>query len=653
MARAGKAMVLSGVLALAALAVYANHFGNAFHFDDMHAVANNIFIRDLRNVPRFFTSATYFSTLPDHRTYRPLVSASLALDYRLGGGLKPFWFQLSTFLWYVVLVTLVFFLYRRIMDSASPQPSNLWTAFFAALCYALHPVNAETVNYVIQRGDLYATLGTAAGLACFAAWPEQRKYGWYLLPAMLGYLSKPTALVFPAILLFYILLFEQEKWGAALRAALPALAVTVAFAVLHWMMLPASFNAGAQSPWLYRISQPYVALHYFKSFFLPTELSADTDWGYIDGLFSTKGVMGFGFVAAVLAVAKWTSRKRETRPIAFGLLWFVITLLPTSLMPLAEVTNDHRMFFPLVGLVLAVFWGVRLLIAGHPGWAKVALAGLAIVLAAEAVGTHARNEVWRTDESLWRDVTVKSPRNGRGLMNYGLTLMARGDYAGALSYFERAQAYTPNYPLLEINLGIASGGLQRDADAQRHFGRAIALAANTAEPYYYFAVWLHDTGRLAQSAAMLETAVARNPLSFDSRHLLLQVHSEEGNLAAAGKLARETLQLAPNDDVAQRYATRPAVQAKGSAEELLDQSRAFYQSKQYFECILSAMKALKLQPDLAEAYNNIAAANNAMGRWDQGIKAAHEALRLQPDFALARENLRWAEGQRKAGEEAK
>ena len=39
----------------------------------------------------------------------------------------------------------------------------------------------------------------------------------------------------------------------------------------------------------------------------------------------------------------------------FGLLWFVIALAPTSsFIPLAEVMNDHRMYFPYVGLVLAV-----------------------------------------------------------------------------------------------------------------------------------------------------------------------------------------------------------------------------------------------------------------------------------------------------------
>src|SRR5215471_9980743 len=117
---------------LAALAVYGNHFQNGFHFDDSHTIVDNVFIRDLRNVPRFFTDASLSSTLPDHLMYRPVVSASLAIDYRLGGGLKPVWFHVSTFFWFAVRVALMFFLYRRLMDAADPGGTNEWWALAAA-----------------------------------------------------------------------------------------------------------------------------------------------------------------------------------------------------------------------------------------------------------------------------------------------------------------------------------------------------------------------------------------------------------------------------------------------------------------------------------------------------------------------------------------
>src|SRR5262249_44724564 len=158
--------------------------GNSFHFDDSHSVVDNPAIRDLGNVPRFFTDARTFSVEADHQMYRPLVTASLALDYALGGGLDLFWFHFSTFCWYLVQLLLMYVIFRWVLDRACPGPRNGWVAWLAVAIYALHPVSAETVNYVVQRGDLYATLGVVAGVALYAGKPGWRRFGLYLLPAL-------------------------------------------------------------------------------------------------------------------------------------------------------------------------------------------------------------------------------------------------------------------------------------------------------------------------------------------------------------------------------------------------------------------------------------------------------------------------------------
>src|SRR5580692_4031550 len=91
------------VLLLAICLAYANSFQNGFHFDDFHTIVDNPAIRSLHNVPRFFTDATTFSVLPANRTYRPIVSTFLALDYAMAGGYNPFSFHLSTFLFFLGL----------------------------------------------------------------------------------------------------------------------------------------------------------------------------------------------------------------------------------------------------------------------------------------------------------------------------------------------------------------------------------------------------------------------------------------------------------------------------------------------------------------------------------------------------------------------
>jgi tetratricopeptide (TPR) repeat protein len=651
-------VLLPAAILLAVLAAYFNHWDNSFHFDDSHAVVDNPYIRSLRNVPRFFTDATTFSVLPANRTYRPMVSASLAFDYAMGHGYNSFWFHLSTFVVFLAQLVAMYAVFVTIANAARPGPDamglNRNVSLLAVAWYGLHPAMAETVNYIIQRGDVFCACGVAAALAVYARWPARRKTGLYLLPFVFALLSKPPAVVFPVLLFLYIAMFERERKGRYAKAALgalPSALVCALLMVLQSAMTPKTYTPATGSGYAYVITQPLVLARYFGALFLPLHLNVDTDLEPFASL-TAKAISGFLFVALLLVAAWATARPRTLRPISFGLLWFLIASLPTSLYRLSEVENDHRMYMPFVGLVLAVAWAAFLLVdrvatgARRTAVLRTAAVGAAVLLAAYAYGTHVRNQVWSTDDSLWLDDVNKSPHNGRGLMNYGLTLMARGDYPVALVYFERALLYTPNYETLEINLGVVNGAMNRGAEAERHFQRAIALAPADDEAHYFYGRWLFQTGRTADAVRQLEMAVELNPARISERDLLAKAYAAMGESERARATAAETLRLDAGD------ATATAMAAGGeprSAEDWLNASLKDNQEGKYEESIADARKALKLRPDYAEAYNNIAAGCSSLGRWDEAIAAATEAIRLKPDFQLAKNNLAWAISKKKAG----
>jgi tetratricopeptide (TPR) repeat protein len=658
---------------MAVLAAYANHFHNSFHFDDFHTITQNPAIRSLAHVPQYFIDARTFSILPSHYSYHPLVTASAALDYWLGAGLNPFWFHVSTFTWSVVQLALMYLVFVKIMTVSRPSPANRYIALLAVTCYGLHPANAETINYIIQRADLYSTLGVVAGLAVFCCWPSGRKTGLYLLPVVAGVLSKAVALIFPAILFAYTLLFESQDEGEpecigwarirrSLRVCLPAVVVCILLAILQVAMTPRTFEPGTASRVGYWLTQPIVAFHYFKTFFLPTELSADSDRQLVPNVFSETSVIGLAFLVGVVFAIRYSVRSRETRPVAFGLLWFLIALLPTSIFPLAEPENDHRMFFPFVGLVLAVTWAIALFLKEI--WISDRRVGAALLACALAVlalygyGTHLRNTVWRSEESLWQDVVEKSPGNGRGLMNYGLTQLSKGNIGGAYDYFRRASFLTPNYSTLEINLGVAAGALHLDAEAEAHFRRAIALAPRDSQPYFYYGRWLREKARIQEAMFELRQSAALNPADLDPRYLLMSIHAGQSNWFELGQVAGEILRMAPGDPEALRYlgmvrnasgriavAEREVI-TQPTPENYLSLSQLYCQNGRYSDCVSAATQALRLRPDYAEAYNNVAAGYESMGRWDESIAAAREAIRLKPDFQLARNNLAYAVSQR-------
>jgi Flp pilus assembly protein TadD len=621
-------------LALAALvAAYANHFNNDFHFDDDHTIRNNLFIRDVRNIPRFFVDPKTFSSLPANQSYRPLLTTTLAVDYWMGGGLNPWAFHATSFALFALQGAAMLVLYRRLMDRARPHPWNRWIALFAATWYALHAANAETVNYIIARSEILSTLGVVVSLLMFTSNGIARRWGLYVIPAALAVCAKEQGVIAAPLVMLYVALFERELTvGELLQPrnivrlvadTWPVVVVSTAI-LLGGLRLATTFTPGGASRWAYLWTQPFVILHYVYTFILPVNLSADTDWSPFTTPFDDRVVVGLVFVGALLwfGFAAW--RRRETRPIAFGVFWFFGALLPTSsIVPFAEVMNDHRVFFPFVGLTLAVTWAIALAVLSRKDAVvavappKGVIAACLVVLAAHAYGTHRRNIVWHTEESLWLDVTEKSPQNGRGLMTYGVIQMAKGRYDVADQYFTRALQYAPQYAYLHVNIGVLKGALGEAAEAERHFRAAQQYDPGNPVSYYYYARWLGSVGRVDEAIAFAHRALELSPGHAEAQQLLAEIESRPRHAPA---------------------------QADGEAtpdtpERWVEKSLTAYRLGRFQECIDASEKALRLRPDYAEAYNNICAAENALERYPQAAAACERAIALRPDFALARNNL--------------
>ena len=584
-----------GVFAIIVLA-YANHFHNGFHFDDNHTIVNNPWIRQLDSIPGFFTDATTFSMAEKGRVYRPFVSTSLAIDYWLGGGLQPLYFHASTFFWFLAELAVLFTLMLAALERISPGQWNFYIALFSAALYGAHPAIAETVNYIVQRGDLYASLGVLAALAVYVRWPGLRKLGIYLLPALAGIFSKPPALIFPILLLLWLLCIEETPWREALRNSIPAFLATGAAALFTWRMTPSSFDPGAGSVWAYRMTQPAVLFHYFQQFFAPLRLSADSDRTAFPSALAPEALAGFAFLATLGVSIWWCLRRKELRLIAYGLGWFLVASLPTSLFALADLENDHRMSFPFLGLTIAVCHALALVASRLGLDMKLGACVCAFVLLGMAWGTHQRNEVWKTDESLWRDATLKSPLNRRAWMNYGVSLMQKGDFAAGLTAFEAQQALGPSVPehdsLLEVNLGKAFGSLANEREARNHFERAISLWPGATIPRMEYAVWLHQAAFDEDSAAQLKAILATYPDTREARLLLSDIY-----VARSG--------------------------ASGRAGT-------------YQDCVTIAKEAVRLNEESPKAWNNVAACQASLGDLDNAISSAQSAIRLAPNWEIPR-----------------
>ncbi|RZK70431.1 MAG: tetratricopeptide repeat protein, partial [Pedobacter sp.] len=558
---------LATALLVILIAAYANHFENEFHFDDFHTIVNNVYIRNIANIPQFFSDPKMFSVSPDHYGMRPLVSTTLAIDYWLGGGeMILFYFHLSTFLWFIFLGVIMYFLYKKLLEISFQHSWIPYISLFAVAWFLLHTANAETINYIISRSDVLSTFFITAAFATYVLYPNRRKWYLYVMLAIIGVFAKETVLVLIIVLFFYVLLFEKQlsiaelfkakHFKTVLNVIVTLLPVFIAVAAVQFYTL-SKIDAipGISNPaGYYWLTQTYVWLHYFISFFFPVSLSADTDWTVITNAFDRRILAGLVFIVLLVITIFKTSAKKETKPIAFGLIWFAAALLPTSVAPFAEVMNDHRMFFPFIGLALSVvtFISLRLIrkeksIMDSQSFRIGITASVLIILGLNAYGVYERNKVWKNEETLWYDVTIKSPLNGRGLMNYGLSQMGKGNFETALSYYERALTMLPSYSVLYINIGIAKGATGRHKEAEDNFKKAIFFAPSAFDPYAYYARYLNENKRNDEARLMAEKAFSLNPQSLMNLKVLMRIYNSLGLWTELKQTADHTLSLVSKD----------------------------------------------------------------------------------------------------------
>lgn len=663
-------------LLLAVIITYSNHFENPFEFDDAHTIVNNTAIRDLDNIPYFFTDSLKSSTLPANQAWRPGLVTLNTIDYvtqhhidsvakadstsfaakiqrtfypemakKLKSGaesINPFWFHFSIFRSYIVLGILLFFFLLHITRLSFPFFDFAhWAALLGTGLFLLHTANAETINYIISRDDSFSTMMVLLAFVMYFYSKLSRKYFLYVIPVIIGYLVKEPTVMFGPLLLVYVLLFgDPDKKKARIFTQISILFLLAGLLYfLSKYMTPPHHTYGGGEWYLYVLTQAFVVVHYFISFFLPFNLNADTDWTLVSGITDERVIVGFFIIILLLMLAWKCAKQNETKPISFGIMWFFITLLPTSLFPLSEVLNDHRPFFGHIGLTLAVVGCLLYLIkkfeeSTHFKLAKRSVLVFAfIVLCLHAFGTRHRNYVWSSGETLWKEVTEKSPGNGRGWMNYGLAIMgrpyvnetlARHNLDSAILCFQKGLTIYPNYSYLHINMGIATTRTGDTKAAETHYLQAVNNDPYNPECYYFYGLFLVQMNRANEAITMLQKGLQVSP-SHEGINNTLNGLAALQNVKSPVAVAQEQVKQNP------------------SADNYVMLSLALYNNGQFLESAMAAKAAIAIKPDYGIAWNNVCAAYNKIGEWDSALVAGKKAVELNPTDELSKNNLLYAQ----------
>jgi len=621
-------LLAGGLVALAALAAYHNSFSDAFVLDDVRSIVENPTLRRLWPLSVPLHPPNGDLTVNG----RPLLNLSLAVNYRLGG-LQVWGYHAGNLVIHLLAGLTLFGIMRRC--------APFLCAFAVALLWTVHPLQTESVTYIVQRAESLMGLWYFLTLYCFIRGVEREQRGeppffdaWFaasFLACLAGMATKEDMASAPLLVLLYDRTFLSGSFHEAWRRHRRVfLALGGSWVLLATLMLASGGSRGHSVGFGLGISASDHLLTQIRAIAIYLRLAVWPrplifDYGTTVVTQPSLIVPAAILVAAVVAGTLFALARRP----AWGFLgaWFLAILAPTCLLPVTtQPIAEHRMYLPLAAVLAA---GVAAVYAGVGGIAARAAVRTGLFLALVAGGAAAccaltvrRNRDYRSAVALWSDNLAKRPYSPRAHRNLGTVLLAGGRPAEALVELAAALRADPADVEALKNEGSALDVLGRRPEAIAAYAEAVRLKPDYAEARSDLGLVLLQEGRESEAALQLNAA-----LQIDPRQAV--AHFTLGNL-----LAR-----AGHDPEAIAQFQAALEDRADNAEAHNNLANAFMRTGRTPEALRHYEEAVRIRPGYADAHYNLGNALVQIGRLPEALSEYERALAAQPRFAEAENNL--------------
>jgi len=481
-----RAFLISLFLALTAL-IYFNSLKNGFVFDDQHYIVKNHLVKvlDSQGLWNMFSSFYMWD-------YLPLTLLSLSFDYWLYG-LNPAGYHFSNTLLHFINALLV---YQLVLQIAKSGRAALWTS----LIFLAHPLQVESVAWISERKNLLSFFFFSFSFLTYLR-GGTRFLSLFLF--FLACLAKTSVVILPLLLVLYDISFAGKPIKSILVDKVYYFLISLGVAILT-LLSHSSGGTLREYPDQNPINTVFSMMAVFKEYIIKILFPINLNIWYPDQVY--KSLMEPQILISVLVIAgyiwlvRWSYSSR--RVVFFGLVWFLIALLPVShIIPFPQMMADRFLYIPMLGLLIVM---VSMSKKG------MGFLGLSVILLFSLLSIS-RNYVYQDDFHLWQDSVSKNSHHTRSMMFLGLSYWGKGDQDRALEILKQATILEPENNMAVLYRAHIYAEREEWNQAESLYRELVQRSPEKPKYYTHLAVFLGNRNRIKESLDLLNQALKRDP----------------------------------------------------------------------------------------------------------------------------------------------
>jgi tetratricopeptide (TPR) repeat protein len=621
----------------AALLAYSNTWNASFHFDDTSSIIENGAIKNIRNLDLLW----HFAPL------RFLTYATFALNYYLHG-LDVTGYHIANLLIHIASALLVRRLALLLCESPAIRETGIYAgrhtfAWLSGLMFALHPVQTQAVTYIVQRLASLAALFYIASVFLYLrsrllhartgfTGRVMALYTAWALVTIAAFFTKETTATLPLMLLLVesTLMHPRLYINGKLLLAFSAFAALCLYVLLYYIKPDIASHGMHEMPggyleisrWQYLLTQLRVMITYVRLALFPFNQNLDYDYPIVSDLFMHDAWAGLLLILSLAACA--AACYRRYRLISLGIIWWFVSLVTeSSIVVLADVIFEHRLYLPMAGFCFTAAAAPLYFLDGKGRTAATAC----IMAACMTYGmlTYARNAIWRDELTLWNDTVRKSPMKARPYYCRARVHMQARAFGPALADCQSALRIDPkNVPALN-NRGAIYSMMGRHREAIEDYTKLLKMNPAFKTAYFNRGKSHLQLGQYAGALDDMNAYLAHDPLDEEGYLYRAKIHIK---LLAYDEASADLLQ---------------GLRLNPSNQQLLHQSAALsYLREEYDLAEDYATRALAENPEYAEAYNVRGLAHIKKGDYPLAVRDLDAAVKVRPGYAEAYNNRAFA-----------